>query len=463
MSKILVIDDNKNMQIILKNILSDEGYDIETAGNGKDGLSLVQLIQPDLVLLDIRLPRMNGMDVLKKIKEYDAEMLVIMITAFGDIKTAVEAMKLGAYDYITKPFVNEDLTLTIQKALKTLSLKKEVQNLRKKLNASQKQVDITGESPQILRVKKQIDLIAPTDMSVIIQGKSGTGKEVVANLIHLKSNRNQQPFVPIDCGAIPDTLVESELFGYEKGAFTGAHANKKGKFEAASGGTIFLDEITNLPAAAQAKLLRVLQERKIQRIGSTKNISIDVRIIVATNINISEAVASGSFRNDLFHRLNEFKLDLPLLSERKEDIPLLAFEFLREANESLSKNIEGFTPEAMQLLLSYNWPGNVRELKHLVKKAVLLEDQNRIGAPTIEQEISSDIPKENISSIDDYYQMIMKEGYSLADITSQVSSKMEKEIIQRVLLDVKYNKSKAARILNIDRNTLYSKIKNLEI
>ncbi|MCF7793821.1 MAG: sigma-54 dependent transcriptional regulator [Candidatus Cloacimonetes bacterium] len=463
MNKILVIDDNKNMQIILKNILSDEGYDIDTVGNGKDGLSLVKELIPDLVLLDIRLPQMNGMDVLKKIKEYDSEMLVIMITAFGDIKTAVEAMKMGAYDYVTKPFVNEDLTLTIQKALKTRSLSREVKCLRKKLDGKVKQADITGESPQINRVKKQINLIAPTDMSVIIQGKSGTGKEVVANLIHKKSNRKNGAFVPIDCGAIPDTLVESELFGYEKGAFTGAHANKKGKFEAASGGTLFLDEITNLPAAAQAKLLRVLQERSIQRVGSTKSIKVDVRIIVATNLDILEVVNSGDFRDDLFHRLNEFKLDLPLLSKRKDDIPLLADEFLEEANDALCKEIAGFTPEAMKVMLSYSWPGNVRELKHLVKRAVLLEDNNRISKETIDQEITMVSQNKSSASIDEYYQRIMDKGYSLADITSEVSHNMEREIIQRVLLDVKYNKSKAARILNIDRNTLYSKIKILDI
>ncbi|HPR17618.1 MAG TPA: sigma-54 dependent transcriptional regulator [Candidatus Cloacimonadota bacterium] len=463
MEKIIVIDDNKNMQIILKNILSDEGYEVETAGNGKDGLDLVNTLKPDLVLLDIRLPQMNGIDILRYIKEADKDMLVIMITAFGDIKTAVEAMKLGAYDYITKPFVNEDLTITISKALQTRRLSKEVEYLRNKLEMKNEKPALTGESPQIQRVIKQINLISPTDMSVIIQGKSGTGKEVVAQMIHRKSNRKAAPFIPIDCGAIPDTLVESELFGYEKGAFTGANSSKKGKFEAAEGGTLFLDEITNLPAAAQAKLLRVLQEKSINRIGSAKMIKVNVRIIVATNLDIIDAVASGQFRDDLFHRLNEFKLTLPLLCERKDDIPKLAQEFLQEANTILHKNIKGFTPEAIKQMLSYNWPGNVRELKHLVKRAVLMEEGEFISQNNIRMEMTTVEKQTDAASVDEYYQMLMESGCSLADITSQVSQNMEKEIIQRVLLDVKYNKSKAARILNIDRNTLYSKMRTLDI
>ncbi len=463
MEKILVIDDNKNMQLILKNILTDEGYDIETVGNGKGGLKLVKELKPDLVLLDIRLPQMNGMEVLQKIMEFDEDSLVIMITAFGDIKTAVQAMKLGAYDYVTKPFVNDDLTITIKKALKTRSLSREVECLRKKLKEKTENVQITGESLQIKRILKQVKLIAPTDMSVIIQGKSGTGKEVIANMIHRKSNRSDKPFIPIDCGAIPDTLVESELFGYEKGAFTGANSIKKGKFEAANEGTLFLDEITNLPAAAQAKLLRVLQEKKIHRIGSASVINIDIRIIVATNLDLIEAVSDGRFRDDLFHRLNEFKLVLPLLSERKDDIPILADEFRQSANEDLGKNIRDFSPEAMKLLLSYSWPGNVRELKHVIKRAVLLEESEIISEEVIKLEMATKQQSENGVDVDEYYQMIIDEGYSLSEITSQVSNKMEKEIIKRILMDVRYNKSKAARILNIDRNTLYSKIKNLDI
>ncbi|MCK4654316.1 MAG: sigma-54-dependent Fis family transcriptional regulator [Candidatus Cloacimonetes bacterium] len=462
MKTILVVDDNKNMQIILKNILSDEGYQITSFGNGKSVLKELEKNIPDLILLDIRLPEMNGIDVLRKIKKIKEGLLVIMITAYGDIKTAVEAMKLGAYDYITKPFVNEDIILTVKKALETQELRGEVESLRKKLKDKTEIVKTMGKSPEITKVLKQVELIAPTDMSVIIQGKSGTGKEVIANLIHQKSDRKSSPFIPIDCGAIPDTLVESELFGYEKGAFTGATANKRGKFEVASEGTLLLDEVANLPPAAQAKLLRVLQEKKIQRVGSTKPINIDVRIIVATNLNLSDAVKEGKFRDDLFHRLNEFKIVLPLLRERKDDIPVLAEQFLKESNIELKKDIQGFTKEALKLLLAYSWPGNVRELKHVVKRAVLLEENDNITPEVLKLEITPQ-PTSYKESLDNYFQMIFKEGFTLSAITSKVSNEMEREIIKKILVKVKYNKSKAARILGIDRNTLYSKLKNLGI
>ena len=462
MKTIFVVDDNKNMQVILKNILSDEGFQIATYENGKIALMEIEKNIPDLVLLDIRLPEMNGIDVLKKIMKIDKDLLVIMITAYGDIKTAVTAIKLGAYDYITKPFINEDIILTVKKALETKELRGEVECLRKKLKEKNETVKTIGESPEILKVLKQVELVAPTDISVIIQGESGTGKEVIANLIHKKSNRKDKPFVPIDCGAIPDTLVESELFGYEKGAFTGATSNKKGKFETANEGTLLLDEIANLPPAAQAKLLRVLQEKKVQKIGSTKPIDINVRIIVASNLDLSNAVKEGEFRNDLFHRLNEFKIILPLLRQRKDDIPILAKEFLNDSNKELKKNIQGFSREAHKLLLSYSWPGNVRELKHVVKRAVLLEEKTNITPEVLKLEIV--LPAEPYKeSLDIYFRMILKEGYSLSDITSKVNSEMEREIIKKIMVEVKYNKSQAAKILGIDRNTLYSKMKNLDI
>lgn len=461
MEKILIVDDNKNMQLILKNILSDEGYYITIVGTGKDAIKEVQKEIPDLVLLDIRLPEINGMEVLENIKKIDTDLLVIMITAYGDIKTAVKTVKLGAYDYITKPFINDDLILTVRKALKTKNLSKEVECLRKKLEEKIEIEQVMGNSDRINKVLKQVDLIAPTDMSVIIQGKSGTGKEVIANMIHLKSGRKDNPFVPIDCGAIPDTLVESELFGYKKGAFTGANSDKKGKFEMANNGTLFLDEIGNLPPAAQAKFLRIIQEKKVQKIGDNKPINVNIRIIVATNQDLLEAVKNGNFRNDLFHRLSEFKILLPLLSERTDDIPILTRAFLKEANSQLQKNIQEISPDALQQLLSYSWPGNVRELKHVVKRAVLLEESNIITSRAIKFEMSQ--KNDEKRSINDLLNQITHEGYSLYDITSKVTAETEKEIIKKVLMEVKYNKSKAAKILGIDRNTLYSKIKNLEI
>jgi len=463
MIKILIVDDNKNMQIILKNLLEDEGYEVISSETGKGGLQLFTEKSPDLVLLDIRLPEMNGIDILQQIIKTDKDIPVIMITAYGDVETAVETMKLGAFDYVTKPFVNEELKMVIRKALNTNELKQEVKELRNKLKAKKSSTIPMGNSEAIQRILKQVDLVATTDMSVIIQGKSGTGKEVIANLIHKKSKRKNKPFIPIDCGAIPDTLVESELFGYQKGAFTGASSAKKGKFELANGGTLFLDEITNLPAAAQAKLLRVIQEKNITKIGSNRSIDIDVRIIVATNLEIVQAVKMGNFRDDLFHRLNEFSLSLPTLKEREDDVLIIAEQFLKDSNLELDKNISGFSPDAVKILESYSWPGNVRELKHVIKKAVLLETTDHITPDAMDLEISKTTTSPFKEAIDKYYCMITKEGSSISDITNIVSSEIERILIKRILVEARYNKSKTARILGIDRNTLYSKLKALGI
>ncbi|MDP8200753.1 MAG: sigma-54 dependent transcriptional regulator [Candidatus Tenebribacter burtonii] len=463
MAKILIVDDNKNMQIILHNLLADEGYDVISATNGKDGLKAIIEQSPDLVLLDIRLPEMSGIDILQQITKLEKEILVIMITAYGDVETAVETMKLGAYDYITKPFINEELKIVIRKALNTNELKKEVKVLRQQLKEKKSNEIPMGNSTVIMRILKQVELVASTDMIVIIQGKSGTGKEVIANMIHKKSKRKNKAFIPIDCGAIPDTLVESELFGYQKGAFTGAISTKKGKFEIANGGTLFLDEITNLPPLAQVKILRVIQEKKITKVGGTEPINIDVRIIVATNLNIIKAVQENSFREDLFHRLNEFTISLPSLKERKDDILVISEQFLKESNAELEKKIKGFSPEAMSILESYSWPGNVRELKHVIKKAVLLEETDHITPNVLDLQFGQTRKNTFKESLDKYYKMITSEGSSISDITAIVSAEMERVLIKRILVETKYNKSKAARILGIDRNTLYSKLKYLGI
>ena len=463
MAKIVIVDDNKNMQIILQNLLHDEGYEVISTYSGKDGLMAIIEQSPDLVLLDIRLPEMNGIDILQQITKLKKEILVIMITAYGDVETAVETMKLGAYDYITKPFVNEELKLVIRKALNTNELKQEIKILRQQLKIKKSDDIQMGNSIAIMHILKLVDLVATTDMSVIIQGKSGTGKEVIAKLIHKKSKRKNKAFIPIDCGAIPDTLVESELFGYQKGAFTGAVSSKKGKFETANGGTLFLDEITNLSPSAQAKILRVIQEKKITKIGGTEPINIDVRIIVATNLNIIKAVQENNFRDDLFHRLNEFTISLPSLKDRKDDIPIITKQFLKEANIELEKNIIGFSPEAMTILESYSWPGNVRELKHVIKKAVLLEENDHITPNVLDLEFGQTNKNPFKESLDKYYEMITSEGSSISDITAIVSAEMERILIKRILVETKYNKSKAARILGIDRNTLYSKLKGLKI
>ena len=460
---ILIVDDNKKMQFLLTNSLKEQGYGIITASDGLEAIKEVEKYIPDLVLLDMKLPDMSGLQVLEKLREIDKDLIIIMITAYGNIKSSVTAMKLGAYDYITKPFNYEELFIIIKKALKTQDLSREVKYLREKLLDKSKIDIVLGESQQIQKVLKKVEIIAPTNLSVLIYGESGTGKEVIANIIHKKSLRKNKPFIPVDCGAIPDSLFESELFGYEKGAFTGANTQKKGDFELANEGTLFLDEISNLSLEAQAKLLRVLEGRKIKRVGSTKFINIDVRIIVASNINLAEIVTEGKFREDLFHRLCGFFISLPLLSERKDDIPILAKEFLNEANNEFEKNVIDFSPEVLKHLINYEWQGNVRELKQTVKRAVLLEESDYITPKALDSETVQ--PYYNLKNkfLNVQVEKIFKKGVSLTEIKKELNNENEKEIIKRVLAEVKYNKSKASRILGIDRKTLYTKMKNLKI
>ncbi len=450
MSTILIVDDNEDLRTTLSDIIQSEGYNVLDAGDGTIALKQVKSANPDLVLLDMKLPGMDGMKILEEIKKFDKNIIVIMLTAYGDVKGAVNAMRLGAFDYITKPFDNEELLLIISKALETQNLSKEVESLRKQLDEKNVISEVIGQSTEFNQVLKQAQIIAPTNMTVMIQGESGTGKEVICKLIHKLSLRKNQPLVAIDCGAIPDTLVESELFGHEKGAFTGADGPKQGKFEQAHGGTLFLDELTNLSETHQMKLLRVLQERKFQRIGGKKVIDVDVRIIAASNVKLFDAVQSGKFRNDLYYRLNEFHINLPQLKDRKDDIPILAKYFLDEANKELSKNVKGFSPEAGKLLLSYGWPGNVRELKNVVRRAVLLCEAEKITTEELGINAAFDIAS---SSPDG------DSPNSLEDATKQV----ERELILKALEQTGGNKIKAAKLLQMNRKTLYRKLKSLGI
>ena len=450
MGKILIVDDNKDMQFLLSNILREEGYEIFSAGNGNRAIEIVKRNEPDLVLLDIRLPGMDGLQILEKVRKIDKDIIVIMITAFGDVKSAVQAMKLGAHDYVTKPFDNEELTLIISKALNTRYLSKEVESLRKQLTEKDEIEKTMGKSDEIKKVLKQVELISPTNMSVIIQGKSGTGKEVIAKMIHHKSLRKKKPFIAIDCGAIPDTLVESELFGHEKGSFTGADSLKIGRFEQADGGTLLLDELTNLPLEAQAKLLRAIEERKIQHIGGKKSIDVDVRIIATTNLDIREAVREGRFRDDLYHRLNEFRILLPLLAERKDDILILARKFLKESNNELDKKIKDFSSESINRFMSYHFPGNVRELKHIIKRAVLLTESGNITPDKLMLDIGK--PEDEIH---------LPENFDKESSFDEIIRKVEIDLIKRAINLAGGNKSKAAELLNLNRKTLYRKMNNL--
>ncbi len=474
MKRILIVDDDKDLCFNLSCILKEEGHEVIAASDGKQALNALAENVPDLVLLDVRLPGMDGVELLEEMKKIEKNLPIIMLTAYSDVKSAVKAMKLGAFDYITKPFDNEELTLVIKKALHTQSLSREVEYLRKKLDQAPASIEETmGDSLQIKQVLKQVEIIAATNMTVILQGESGTGKEVIAKMIHEKSLRPDKPFIAIDCGAIPDTLVESELFGYEKGAFTGAEERKEGKFEQANGGTLFFDEITNIPNSIQMKLLRAVQERKFQHLGGKKDISVDVRIIVATNINLSEAVKIGRFRDDLFHRLNEFHIDLPSLRERKEDLPILTKYFLHEANRDLNRKVEGFSGEVMRFFLNYHWPGNVRELKNVIKRAVLLTDSKDITPACLTLNNGHHTTQPHLQP-DDFVSWVglseaqplpsgLNEGASLREAKEKSAGQIEEKMIKEAMVRAGGNKTKAARILKIDRTTLYSKIKEFQI
>jgi DNA-binding NtrC family response regulator len=443
--RVLIVDDDKDLQFNISSLLRDEGYEATTVGDGRNAIKEVKTKSPDLVLLDIRLPGMDGMKILEEIKSIDKDLIVIMLTAYADVKQAVKAMRLGAFDYITKPFDNEEFILVIKKALETQCLSKEVEILRKRLGKKAPTSEVMGESPAIKKVLQQVDIIAPTNMTVILQGASGTGKELIAQMIHQKSVRKDKPFVAVDCGAIPETLVESELFGYEKGAFTGADEPRQGKFEQANGGTLLLDEITNLSDSMQVKFLRVIEARKLQHLGGRRDIKIDVRIIVATNTNLIDVVRAGRFRDDLYHRLNEFCISLPLLRERNQDIPILAKYFLDEANRELNKKIKGFSSDAMKSLLNYSWPGNVRELKNLVKKVVLLTELEYI-------------PRENLSTNSSTAETVIENpNTSFKDKTKE----FEKRLLEEALEKSGGNKIKAARLLEMNRMSFYRKMKDL--
>jgi len=452
MEKILIVDDDKDFQFTVYNILKDEGYEVIVTNNGTGAFNKIKRTSPDLVLLDIKLPDMDGMKILERIKKTDKDLIVIMITGYGHINETVKAMKLGAFDYITKPFDNRELIIRIKKALQTQYLNKELESLRKIVGENIVTKEVMGEGPQIKRVLNQLKIIAPTNLSVIIQGESGTGKELIAHMIHQVSKRKDEPFITIDCGTIPVELAESELFGYEKGAFTGSDSKKEGRFEQANGGTLFLDEINNLSDAIQMKLLRVIQERKLQHLGGKKDINIDVRIIVATNVDLYEAVKSGKFRNDLFHRLNEFHIFIPPLRERKEDIPTLAKHFLNMANKELNRKIKGFSADTMKFLHNYSWPGNVRELKNAIRRAVILTDYN-VSEYINLSSLSADMKQqEEIEMIKTF-----EEGFSFGEIIKN----FERNLIQKALEKADNNKTQAAKILKIQRKALYRKMEKL--
>ncbi len=468
MAKVLIVDDDENLTFFLASNLRDKGFEVDTVDRGEAALEKMEAGDdlPDAILLDIRMPDINGLEVLERIKALHEDTIIIMITGHGGIKEAMRSIELGAFDFVTKPFNTEKMVIVLEKAFKNKELTNEVRDLKRKLREQNILSELMGVSHAIKRVIKQVELVAPTKMTVIIEGASGTGKEVIANMVHEKGKAtDNEPFVALDCGAIPDTLVESELFGYEKGAFTGAESRKAGAFEEANGGTLFLDEITNLPRAAQAKLLRIIQEKKVRHLGGDKTIDIDVRIIVASNVILTEAVEAGGFRDDLYYRLNEFTLKLPTLKEREEDIPVLARYFLDKANNQMGKDIKEISPEAMKTLMDYDWPGNVRELQNVIKKSVLLSESERLeyGAlPTkLRCERNVDVGAHGYEALD--ISRILEAGASLQEITQDIIDDVERQVIEYVLGETGDNKTRAAKILQVDRKTLYSKMNALNI
>ncbi|MEO8761092.1 MAG: sigma-54 dependent transcriptional regulator [Bacteroidia bacterium] len=482
MANILIIDDDKDICLLLSRFLIKNGFEVNITNTGKAAIEYVSNNKPDIVLCDFRLEDMTGKDILVKIKELHPQVPVIIMTGYSDVRMAVTIMKLGAYDYVTKPLLPEEILLTLKRALET---KDEVKEEKEPTTASTEEPKseskseaktskknkgkyIFGNSAAFKVILDQINLVAPTNYSVIIYGESGSGKESIASEIHNHSKRHNQPFIAIDCGAMSKELAASELFGHEKGAFTGALNQKVGSFERANGGTIFLDEIGNLPYDIQVMLLRVVQERKMRRVGGTKDIDLDVRIIVASNERLSEAAKKGQFREDLYHRFNEFSIDLPPLKNRVEDIKLFAEFFLNKTNKELSKNVEGFSDEVLRVFNLYNWPGNLRELNNVVKRATLLTSGSHVEVSSLPFEIThfeklnfgEPTPDAASNTVTQQYAVAPKKPIEISEFgMKQASIDAEFEMIVEALKKCNYNKSKAAVLLNIDRKTLYNKMK----
>lgn len=467
MKKILIIDDEVNVALLLSKFLTRNGFDVTTASTGTIGMEYLKNGDFNLVLCDFRLEDTDGREMLKNIKTQYPKTGVIIITGYSDIKMAVELIKMGAYDYITKPLYPDEILNTITKAIEThyalVEGIPEVTHNDKSSKESKKQAFagefVLGNSKASKELLRQIELVAPTNYSVIILGESGTGKESVAKSIHLNSPRHNQPFIAMDCGSLTKELAASEFFGHEKGSFTGALYTKIGHFEMANGGTLFLDEVGNLSYEIQAALLRTVQERKVKRIGSTKEINLDVRIIVATNENLQDGINKGKFREDLYHRFNEFSIFIPPLRDRGSDIMLLADHFLKLANHELGRDVVSFSPEVIECFMNYRWQGNIREMKNVVRRATLLTEGNEIFMKALPLEITNfKMPVYEYVNGTEVFE-VKENKHDLKNAAQEA----EYETILKVLREVNFNKTRAAEILNIDRKTLYNKMKAINI
>jgi len=448
--KILLLDDSREILESLSEFLQGEGYEIDAAPNGIAGIALIEKKFYDIVLTDMMMPGADGMEVLKYIKANSPDSLCIVLTGYGTIKNAVEAMKSGAFDYLAKPVKFDEIQIALQRAIEHRNLKRENTNLRNQLKRKYRFENIIGDSERVQKVFETIEKVADTDSTVLVLGESGTGKELIAKAIHYNSYRREGPFVPVNCAAIPNELLESELFGHEKGAFTNAIRTRIGRFELANGGTLFLDEIGDMNPHLQSKLLRVLQERQFERIGGDKLIKTDIRVIAATHQNLKKAIKQKKFREDLYYRLNVIPIEVPPLRDRKSDIPLLVHHFVGQFNKSKKKKVTGVTDDVMQRFMDYDWPGNVRELENMIERVIILSSSERIGVQDLPERLQSASDEELPRRVE-----IPEEGVSLETAVGD----FERQLILRALNKTGWVKNKAAQLLHLNRTTLIEKIK----
>jgi two-component system response regulator AtoC len=451
MRRVLVVDDEESLRLVVRSFLRRDGYEVEVASSGEEALAMVEAFGPDYILTDVRMPKMGGLDLLATLKAKGIEATVIVMSAYGNVDLALEAMKAGAYDYIQKPFKAEELLLTLRKAEEREALRRENRALKQELVRESQFEDILAKSPSMQSVFKTIAKIADYKTTALITGESGVGKELVARAIHRRSNRRGGPFIAVNCGAIPENLLESELFGYRKGAFTDASADRTGLFEQAHQGTLLLDEIGELPLSLQVKLLRVLQEETIRRLGDTKDQRVDVRILAATHRDLAQETKAGRFREDLYYRINVLAIPIPPLRERREDIPLLVDHFVARNNARFGTSIRGLAPEARRLLVEYAWPGNVRELENTIERAMVLAERDLLGP--------EDLP-DRVREARDPIALTLSSGELSIKKTARF---VEEVLIRRALQKTKGNRTKAAEILEISHRALLYKIKDYRI
>jgi DNA-binding NtrC family response regulator len=452
--RLLIVDDEEMNREFLHELLTEQGYDIKTAVDGVDALELLKSEPFHLVLSDLKMPRMNGIELIRQLRDIAPSTVGIIFTAYAAIDTAVEAIKAGAYDYIPKPFRTEVIQVVLQRALEYQRLNHENIRLRKQLKAKYKFDNIVSDHERMQAVFEIVEKVADTDSTVLVYGESGTGKELIARALHYNGYRQDKPLVPINCGAIPGELLESELFGFEKGAFTGATAMRIGRFELANGGTVFLDEIGEMSPALQVKLLRVLQQREFERIGGTRTIKVDVRIIAATNKDLEELVAKSQFREDLYYRLNVIPIHIPPLRDRQSDIPLLVAHFIARFNTEKKRHIEGITRDAMERLLYYHWPGNVRELENLIERMTILKGSGFITPADLPEKLAPALANAAVPAVD-----IPNGGLDFDDAVQT----FERQLLTKALERTQGVKSRAAELLHMNRTTLVEKVKKLRL